>query len=303
MSNRIARTEAGVTTRFVLDLSGDMSRVLAETDESGNVTAYYVYGIGLISRIMTSDTRNFYHYNNRGDAIALTNDTGIITDKYAYDEYGKLMASDGGTANPFKYVGRHGVMDEGNNLYFMRARYYDATVGRFLNEDPLGFEGGDWNLFAYVGGNPVVGIDPSGLEESISAKQQGPYNTYLTTAYNAYIEKRAKSIQRENTLANFAIKQLAKIALSAFAGVSLGLAPTVLSIADFTLRDRVVDSAEIDLAVSELQKLNDTVNGTALLREYGRCIEEGGGCINQYGLYVTADDIFSKIMDYVFFKK
>ena len=54
-------------------------------------------------------------------------------------------------------------MDEGDNIYFMRARFYDAEVGRFLSEDPIGFEGGDWNLYAYVGGNPVIGIDPEGL--------------------------------------------------------------------------------------------------------------------------------------------
>jgi len=47
----------------------------------------------------------------------------------------------------------------------MRARYYDTNTGRFLSRDPIGFEGGDLNLYAYIGGNPMVGIDPSGLEK------------------------------------------------------------------------------------------------------------------------------------------
>ena len=55
--------------------------------------------------------------------------------------------------------------DEGDDLYFMRARYYCADTGRFLSKDPIGFEGGDLNLYAYVGGNPVTGIDPRGLKD------------------------------------------------------------------------------------------------------------------------------------------
>ncbi len=202
MSNRIARTQAGVTTRYVLDLSGDMSKVLAETDEGGNVTAYYVYGIGLLSRITTSGTQSFYHYNNRGDAIALTDDAGNMTDKYAYDEYGKLMASEGTTSNPFKYVGRYGVMDEGGNFYFMRARYYDATVGRFLNEDLLGFEGGDWNLFAYVEGNPVTRIDPGGKakKDPTHLQRQMQLIKESEEAEKAYIraERKVQLIQYAN---------------------------------------------------------------------------------------------------------
>jgi len=58
-----------------------------------------------------------------------------------------------------------GIIDEGNNLYYMRARYYDANLGRFISEDPAGFQGGI-NLYAYVGGNPLMLVDPSGLAAS-----------------------------------------------------------------------------------------------------------------------------------------
>jgi len=64
-------------------------------------------------------------------------------------------------AQPFTYVGQYGVMTEADNLYYMRARYYDAQVGRFIKEDPIGMAGG-LNLYAYVGGNPVTGVDPEG---------------------------------------------------------------------------------------------------------------------------------------------
>ena len=164
MNNRIARTDgSGAVTRYVLDPTGDMSRVLAETDASGNITVYYVYGVGLLSRISSDNSRAYYHYNNRGDTIALTNDQGTITDSYAYHPFGKVVAKQGSTPSPFRFVGRHGVMDDGDNLFFMRARFYDSEVGRFLTEDPLGFEGGDWNVYEYVAGNPIIDIDPGGL--------------------------------------------------------------------------------------------------------------------------------------------
>ena len=65
------------------------------------------------------------------------------------------------TNNPFTYTGRE--YDAESGLYYYRARYYDPTIGRFLNEDPIGFAGGDMNLYAYVWDNPTNFVDPYGL--------------------------------------------------------------------------------------------------------------------------------------------
>ncbi|MEA1900643.1 MAG: RHS repeat-associated core domain-containing protein, partial [Thermodesulfobacteriota bacterium] len=64
---------------------------------------------------------------------------------------------------PFKYVGQYGVMTEANGLQYMRARYYDPQVGRFISEDPIGFAGGDLNLYQYAHANPIMFMDPWGL--------------------------------------------------------------------------------------------------------------------------------------------
>ena len=72
-----------------------------------------------------------YHYDNIGSTIAITDSSGAIVNKYAYDAYDKVLSQVEGVANPFKFVGAFGVMDEGNGLPYMRARYYDPATGRF----------------------------------------------------------------------------------------------------------------------------------------------------------------------------
>ncbi len=172
--NRIARTESAVTTRYVLDLNGSLSQVLAETDDVGIIDTYYVYGPGLISRISPDNSTSYFHYDSRGSTVALTDAAEAITDKYAYDEFGKLSNSEGTTQNPFKYVGRFGVMDEGNGLHFMRARYYDAGTGRFLSKDVMQGKSTspqELNRYAYVVNNPVMLVDISGLSAKEGAFQ------------------------------------------------------------------------------------------------------------------------------------
>jgi RHS repeat-associated protein len=81
--------------------------------------------------------------------------------RYEYSAYGEIVTQEGGLSNPFTYISRE--YDPESGLYYYRARYYDAEVGRFLQTDPIGFAGGDANLYAYVGNNPVNWIDPLGL--------------------------------------------------------------------------------------------------------------------------------------------
>jgi len=75
------------------------------------------------------------------------------------DKNGRIIDSSL-TGNPFMFTGRE--YDSETGLYFYRARYYDPAIGRFISEDPIGFEGGDLNLYAYVRNNPVNFSDPTG---------------------------------------------------------------------------------------------------------------------------------------------
>jgi len=65
------------------------------------------------------------------------------------------------SSNPVQYTGRE---NEGTGLYYYRARYYHPGLARFIGEDPIGFAGGDINLYAYALNRPTAFRDPSGLE-------------------------------------------------------------------------------------------------------------------------------------------
>jgi len=95
-----------------------------------------------------------------GSIIALTNNSGTKVETYTYDSFGKIVSS-GSVVQSFTYTGRE--YDNEFSLYFYRARYYDPKAGRFVTKDPIGFKGGDVNVYAYVWNNPVNFIDPIGL--------------------------------------------------------------------------------------------------------------------------------------------
>jgi len=167
-NNRISQQQLqaaeNTETRYVIDQLASLPNVIAETNDNGEVSNYYIYGEGLVSKLSASGDYNYYHYDPTGHTLALSNDYGFVSDKYAYTPYGKTT-QEGTTHNPFLFVGKNGVMDDGNGLHFMRARYYKEDIKRFISLDALHGEmltPQSLNRYAYVLGNPVMGIDPSG---------------------------------------------------------------------------------------------------------------------------------------------
>lgn len=172
---RIHATKGGTTTRYLIDPAAGMPNVMAECDDANAPQRFYIQGLGLLASIDTSNNVLTYHPNRRGDILALTNASGTVTDTYGYSPYGLTAVSNPLSTNPFRFGGQFGVMDEGNGLHFMRARYYTASSGRFLSMDQLpGFLGNPQSLdrFAYALGNPVMNVDPSGLYTSYADSQQ-----------------------------------------------------------------------------------------------------------------------------------
>ena len=147
--------------RYVYDLAGN---VLAETDGSNAILRYYIHGLGLLAMVDGSGNVYTYHFDGTANTVAITNATQTVVQSYAYLPYGKIANESGALDQPFTFVGQFGVMREPNGFYYMRARYYDPEAGRFISEDPIGFGGGQVNLYAYVRNNPLGIVDPFGTE-------------------------------------------------------------------------------------------------------------------------------------------
>ena len=112
----------------------------------------------------------YYHFNNVGSTTAVTEASGNVKYRYEYSPYGELISGTYGQVM-FLYNGQYGVTSDDNGLYYMRARYYNISIKRFVNQDVLTGEIGEsqsLNRYAYVEGNPVSYVDPFGLAKQIS---------------------------------------------------------------------------------------------------------------------------------------
>lgn len=158
-NHRLEAMRDGVVTRYIYDAKGNL---LAEANVSNQITRYYIYGPRLLAMVTPANAAYCYHYNAVGSTIAITDTNQALVNQYAYTPFGESSNQVEAFFQPFKFVGQHGVMAEANGLYYMRARYYNPVIGRFISEDPSGFEGGDVNLYSYVANNPVMYIDPEG---------------------------------------------------------------------------------------------------------------------------------------------
>ncbi|MBI4456655.1 MAG: hypothetical protein HY644_12245 [Acidobacteria bacterium] len=189
----VARSEAGTTLHYYYNHALALTPVVAEKDEAtGKFLRYYVWtpGGALLYMIDAADGNKvyFYHFDRMGSTLALTDAAGKVTDSYAYDPYGRVLAHQGIQPQPFTFVGRWGVRQEGpgGTLYQMRARYYDALTARFISRDPVWPEIDDpaqINPYQYARNNPLQYADFTGRALTQAEQQE---LDYLVSAMNRY---------------------------------------------------------------------------------------------------------------------
>ena len=156
---RIEKSSWLGTTNYLYDRVS----ILETTDQNGNELARYADTLILDEPLseLVSGTASFYEQDGLGSATSLSSSAGALANTYVYDSFGKPTASTGAVANQLQYTAHE--LDSETGDYYYRARYYDDTTGRFISEDPLGFAGGDVDLYGFVSDNPTNLSDPFGL--------------------------------------------------------------------------------------------------------------------------------------------
>ena len=126
-------------------------------DLTGSTYKQYFRALNLIYNLVGT-TKQYYRYNGHGDVVALTNATGTVTKTYTYNAFGEEQNIDATDANPFRYCGEY--FDKVSGTLYLRARNYNASIGRFTQEDPIR-DGINW--YGYCANNPINCFDPLGL--------------------------------------------------------------------------------------------------------------------------------------------
>ena len=142
----------------------DGGNVVAELEDD-ELSVSYLRGANLISR--TTAATEYYTFNAHGDVVGLVNATGTQTKTYDYDAFGNEKDRVGADPNPFRYCGEYFDVESG--AYYLRARYYDPSIGRFTQEDT------HWNTSNMIYGDEPQQIgeyeDPLGTSRYVYAPQ------------------------------------------------------------------------------------------------------------------------------------
>jgi RHS repeat-associated protein len=158
LGRRVAKNVDNTVTKYLYD----QEDILLELDETDTILARYTHGPGIDEPLsLDKDAQSYYYIaDGLGSIVKLMDTAGTVVNNYTYDAFGNIVEKTEGVANPYTYTARE--YDAESGLYYYRFRYYDAKIGRFLSEDPIGFWAGV-NFYVYVGNNPINWIDPFGF--------------------------------------------------------------------------------------------------------------------------------------------
>lgn len=156
LGRRRGKTISGNTTSFLYD-EGDL---VQELTSSGTTTANLLTG-GVDHTFTRTDGggTSILLTDALGSTVALADATGAVQTQYTFEPFGATTASGTTSMNAMQFTGRE---NDGTGLYAYRARFVSPALQRFVSEDPIGFAGGDVNLYAYVGNQPTMWRDPTG---------------------------------------------------------------------------------------------------------------------------------------------
>jgi RHS repeat-associated protein len=161
-------TERGSKDATVVNVgAADMTQ--SSAGATGNLVSTFTPGgtwttqpqlTAMLIGLQTPVTVVYLQHDQLGSTRLVTDQTGAVRATFTYDPYGNLSGSTGTATTPLLYAGQY--RDAESGLYYLRARYYDPSTAQFLSRDPL--VAATRSPYAYVGGDPLNGVDASGLD-------------------------------------------------------------------------------------------------------------------------------------------
>jgi len=161
LGRRIAKKVDGITVEKYL--WQDLTRLLAMYDGSDNLLMRFEYADGRMPVTMTAGGSTYYlTYDQVGSPRIIADSSGNVVKRIDYDSFGNIIEDTNPSFDvPFGFAG--GLHDRDTGLVRFGYRDYDPDIGRWTAKDPIGFAGGDTDLYGYCLGDPVSWIDPDGL--------------------------------------------------------------------------------------------------------------------------------------------
>jgi len=170
-------------TEFLWDPVTDC--VAQERDGTGAITANYAYEpepYGRLSSETRGEETRYYHADALGSTRLMTDETGQVTDTFEYSAWGEETSRTGTNPTPYRWVGKVGYQrTAAAGILSLRARSYSIATGRFLSSDPA-LETHAWD---YAGNDPLMRIDPSGLEWIPHKRGDNPQSAVVWRATNS----------------------------------------------------------------------------------------------------------------------
>ena len=167
LGERLQKTVNGAVTRFGYDPQG---RLIYEEDPAGNTHVYVWMDGKLLARIDNGTTVYYIHTDALGTVHAMTDASGNVVWRARYTPFGQAIITTQTITNNIRQPGQY--YDAETGLSYNLNRDYDASLGRYVEADPMGLAAGN-NLYAYVNGNPLAGSDPKGLSEIMMCAPDG----------------------------------------------------------------------------------------------------------------------------------
>ncbi len=154
---RASKTIAGTDMQFLYDGLNPVQEL-----QGGTPTANLLTGLRTDEYFVRSDSSNNVSTlltDALGSTIGLVGSAQTVATSYTYQPFGATTVGGAANGSSYEFTGRE---NDGTGLYFYRARYYSPTFQRFVSQDPIGFRGGDANVYAYARNAPTVWNDPIG---------------------------------------------------------------------------------------------------------------------------------------------